>query len=152
GLGERGAAQIGVDIAGLVFVALSGRERARLLDGDRAVDRHAPQHDVVVGADLGEPGEVDDALTPSRRINVIIYRTNPIWLIVLEPLQQSSLLHPARVFQELRAALLDYNISQGEQNQMNPVRAQFVHPVASPVYVKFSNAPWDLRQRHEVEL
>src|SRR5690554_7239981 len=62
GLGERGAAQIGVDIAGLVFVAHTSRERARLLDGDRAVDRYAPQHDAVVGADLGEPGEVDDAL------------------------------------------------------------------------------------------
>jgi len=51
-----------VDIAGLIVVAHTGREEARFFDGDRAVDRHAPQHDALVGADLGEPGEVDDAL------------------------------------------------------------------------------------------
>ena len=36
--------------------------RTHLLDHHGAVDRHAQQHDALVGADLGEPGEVDDAL------------------------------------------------------------------------------------------
>lgn len=62
GFGERGAADVGVQVAGLALVALAGYQRARLLDHYGAVDRHAPQHDPFVGADLGEPGEVDDAL------------------------------------------------------------------------------------------
>ena len=98
-----------MDIAGLIFVALSGRERARLFDGHRAVDRHAPQHDAVVGADLGEPGEVDDAQTLSRRINVIIYRPNPIRLFVLEPPQRSSQPDPVKVFPELHVVLSGYD-------------------------------------------
>src|SRR5690554_8145680 len=62
GPGERGAADVGVQVAGLARVARAVDERARLLDHHRAVDRHAQQHDALVGADLGEPGEVDDAL------------------------------------------------------------------------------------------
>lgn len=56
-----------MDIAGLGDVARAGCQRARLLDRDRAVDRHAPQHDSVVGANLGEPGEVNNTVWAANK-------------------------------------------------------------------------------------